>query len=307
MWEHCHRHCNLFVPRKSVKMNCRTSRAGRGKKMDNEHRSLLMLSIVCVICVNSAYSEGTDVVCPNDPMAPTITVEGAELAQQEFLLRYTVKNVAEHPIWVCDGVYIEPRGVEVDFEILMDYVDCNSLLISKRLEVPMGYVFSEPPDIKGRYIRLKPGQEQNYSTVLSTPVRWYGIFSGGGVDTVANALSLEIGYYSEDLPNLIRSILLVAEKLACGDPWDGSLEVNDLAGILSGYFRGLSVLHHFDSVLEFDKRYGDVTDLMILDYGVPLLGGERFVRHTVGNLNIPVSEEHRDGLKGAEEAQKEGL
>jgi len=95
----------------------------------------------------------------------------------------------------------------------------------------------------GRYIRLLPGQEYAESLSRALPVRPTLVY----IPEQANAesakrLALEIGFYDEDLPELILNIVEMAEKLSCDtslySPASPPMNPNDNSMELSRRFFG---------------------------------------------------------------------
>jgi hypothetical protein len=102
-------------------------------------------------------------------------------------------------------------------------------------------------------------------------------------------LALEIGYYNEDLPALIHSILGVAKK-------SGLTSADVPAKVLDTYFRGLKVqdvLGGFDQMNPDPYGRGYVNIL----FSGQALTDENVLRVDVNNLSIPYKGETWDSLR----------
>lgn len=203
-------------------------------------RMMKILAICCVCNLASHAQQAKEGNASDDGKAAGVTIELAklEVTDSSLELSYRIRNGCDHDVWVCNEVH-----PSVPFEIYLTD-DQQTLLMRKRLDVPCDWVWHRPPP-PGTYIRLSPGAAQPESLLLGLPVTSHTVYAGGSVDAAAQTvrrLALEIGYYDQDLPALVRGIFAVAERFS---PDARNLDPN----IVRTYFPGLLVrssLAHFD-------------------------------------------------------------
>jgi len=216
----------------------------------------------------------------------TITITKLDVTDTNLELNYKIKNGSKHDIWICDsvtGVYGGP-----DFEVFLTE-DTKTFVIRRRLDVPTEGVFwhSHPC---GRYVRLCAGQTRVESLSLTVPVQANTVFLDERREQgseYGGCLALEIGYYTRDLPGIIRGILEEAEK---------SPEIRTFADPV--YLTAIK--EWFGGVLDFNElneelRYRD--EEVLIPYTHQALKGEQVLRVIVDDLHIPYEEkEDRSGL-----------
>lgn len=218
----------------------------------------------------------------NDEVEDTpITIALTKLDVNDTILElsYKIKNSSDHDIWVCDSVHVY-QGF--DFEVYLSE-DGQTLLIRKRLDVPTEVVWMECPT--GRYVRLRPGQERVESFSLTVPVHPSRVFaSGRSTADHARRLVLEIGFYNEDLPGMIRGVLEVAEKLNCA-----RLEpIEYETAIFKRYFNGIWIEHLFGGLSGFEEyTYKDGSEQILIPYTWQFFKGERFSQIVIDGVYIP--------------------
>jgi hypothetical protein len=223
----------------------------------------------------SHAEQAKEVTGPDDGKATVVTIELTKLEVTDFSLglTYTIRNSSDHDVWVCSEVSSIP------FEVYLTH-DKQTLLIRKRLDVPCGKIWHRPP-AAGTYIRLRPSAAQPESVLIDLPVAPKSVYATVDAAEVAQTvrrLALEIGYYDEDLPALVRSIFEVADKFS-PESWD--LDPN----ILKTYFPGLIVrgaLSDFD-VINKDP-YGEGHVYIECSYQAL---GEKVLRMEINGVAIP--------------------
>ncbi len=244
--------------------------------MDAARRILKVLAICC-LCNMASHAQPADPVeSPDAGKGLTVTIEltKLEVTDTSLGLTYKIRNSSDHNVWACSEVSSIP------FEVfLMD--DRQTLLIRKRLDVPTTVAWHRPP-AAGTYVRLGPGAAQAESLLLALPVAPSTVYASPATAEPAQIirrLALEIGYYDEDLPALVRSILDVAEKfnLEGGTP-DPNLERT--------YFRGLAVRRALASYGTMNKD-PDGTGCVHIDYSYQALTGEKVLRMEISGVAIP--------------------
>lgn len=232
---------------------------------------------LCCLCNMGSHAEQTGETRGSESgkvMGVTIELTKLEITDSSLGVSYRIRNSLDHDVWVCTRVSSTPH------EVFLAY-DTQTLVIRRRLDVPSTWVWRRPP-APGTYMRLSPGTAQPESLQLELPVIQQLVYAGGGsteAPQTARRLALEIGYYDEDLPALVRSILDVAGKFA-GESWklDPNMERT--------YFRGLGVRGALSAYGVMNKDpYGE--GRVYIDYSHQALTGEKVLRIEVTGLSIP--------------------
>jgi hypothetical protein len=200
-------------------------------------RTIVSLTTICgvfFLCHPASGAEQTS--DPNAAKATTATIELTSLDVNDSTLKlnYKIRNDSDHEVWVCSDIGWVP------LEIYLTQ-DRETLLIRKRLYVPNdGIRVAGPWGMPiGKYTRLKSGESHAEQLLINLPVKPVFEFAAPDKDEVVQIvkrLAIEIGYYDEDLPALIHSILKVADLFTIvgrGPALD--------ARIVGTYFPGLAV------------------------------------------------------------------
>jgi hypothetical protein len=166
--------------------------------------------------------------------------------------------------------------------------DEQILLIRRRLDVPTILEWAVHP--RGRYVLLRSSQELNESLSLDVPViPKRGFASGRAISDHARRLVLEIGFYDEHLPGMIRDIIEIDEKLNCA-----SLEpVEYTAPLFIHFFKGIWLVHKFfgGGLSGFDEFcYQEGNEEIRVPYTWQNLDGEQVLRIEVDRVHIPYDE-----------------
>ncbi|MHC4511343.1 MAG: Hint domain-containing protein [Planctomycetota bacterium] len=249
----------------------------------NKSANLIMALGMCVFLASFTAAQAPKDV--NDPQGPGVTMALTRLDVNDtnLELSYKIKNNTDHNVWICDNVDVHTT---VDFEAYLAE-DEQSLLIRRRLDVPTAWEWSFSPD--GRYVLLRPGRERNESLSFDVPVKPQRVFASKlATSDHARRLVLEIGFYKEDLPTLIRDIIAITEKLNCAPIKPSEHE----AAILRRYFKGLwigSTL--FGGLSSFEKyTYQEGNEEIEIPYTWQKFSGEQVLRIEVDGVNIPYEE-----------------
>lgn len=236
--------------------------------------SVLAICCLCRAALPAALAGG--VGDPNDVNEPAVTIEltRLEVSESSLALDFKIRNTSDHDVWVCSAVSSIP------FEMFLTQ-DRQTLLIRKRLEVPSTAIWNRPP-FPGTYVHLGPGEDRPESLLIDLPVAQQTVFAG--LDTsktrlTVRRLAVEIGYYDEDLPALVRRIFEATDKFASED-WDID------GSIYRTYFRGFVVRSALSGFGIINKDpYGE--GRVLVDYSRGALTGEKVLKLEVSGLAIP--------------------
>ncbi len=252
----------------------------------NRNICFLFVLTLCASFPNGAQAENSD--DPNNVVEKVVTIELNKLNLNDTTLElsYKIKNNTDHDVWICDTINADNRSYK-QFEVYMPEDD-QTLLIRRRLDVPTVLVWASHP--RGRYVLLRSGQELNESLSLDVPVqRQYGFASEQATSDYARRLVLEIGFYNEDLPGMIREIIEVAEKLNCA-----SLEPKEyMTSLFKHYFKGIWIVHMFfgGGLSNFEEWLSQQGGEEIrIPYTWQNLGSEHVLRIEVDGVHIPYEE-----------------
>jgi hypothetical protein len=236
-------------------------------------RRLVKLLVVCCLCTVGSRADPTGE--PGLVADAGVTMEITELDVNDVALSltYNITNGTDRETWVCSTIGRRP------FEVFPS--DEQTLLIRIRLDIPSTAEWGRGGPA-GTYVRILPRASRAESLQIAlpaSPVVVYGSRYATEPAQPLRRLALEIGYYDEDLPALIHSIIDVAEK--------SGLTVWDVpSNILNTYFRGVVVrgaLASFDVVNRDPYGRGCAT----IAYNYQALTGEKVLRVDVNDVAIP--------------------
>ena len=255
----------------------------------NRHISLIMALTLCVFLARCTHAESADDLDHDEESAVTIELTKLDVNDTTLELSYKIKNNTDHDVWICDS--INTRYLSA-FETFLAK-DAETLLIRKRFDLPIDRgVVRDPPFLRGRYVRLPPGQERTESVSLTIPVGRYREFEGEEVEQTnaeyARRLILEIGFYNEDLPGMILHIVELAEKLSCAG---GVLSDNDLE-IYGRFFGGLVIASFFNSSSwsSFRESVNEGGEEILMPHMELVRMDEQVLRIEVDGVHIPYEE-----------------
>ena len=222
--------------------------------------------------------DGNDLADQNDLEAVMIVLTKLEVTDRTLELHYKIKNGSDHNVWVCDSLEVVSQ---FRFEVYLAE-DNETLLIRRRFDVPTQLYWDAPPT--SRYVRLSPGEERAESISLTLPVLPRRMFTAERPTAeYATRLALEIGFYNEDLPGMIRGILEVADKL-----YYANLDLDNCdPSIIERYFRGISVARYYGGLSSFNKYHPDVSEHILISYYCPVLKDEQVLRLALDDVSIP--------------------
>jgi len=214
--------------------------------------------------------------------APTIELTNLDVNDTNLELSYKIKNNTDHDVWICDNVDVYTT---FDFEVYLSE-DEQSLLIRRRLDVPTTWIWADSPD--GRYVLLRSGEQRTESLSLAVPVDPRRVFASKlATSDHARRLVLEIGFYNEDLPGMIRDILEMAEKLNCA----GLQPSEYTTAFFIRYFEGIWIKELFGGLSGFEKNWHKEGDEEInIPYAWCNFKGEQVLRIEVDGVHIPYEE-----------------
>ncbi len=243
----------------------------------NTLKSIARVLAICSVCCVTSQAEQ-----PKEPNTPdngketgvTIEVVKVDVGDSLLALTYRVRNSSDHEVWVCSRLSSKP------FEVYLTS-DKQELLIRKRLDVPCTKIWHVPP-AAATYIRLAPGGATLESLQIDVPVTPIFVYASAGreaVDQIARRMALEVGYYDENLPALVRNIFDVADEFSA-QSW------YVYPDWLRTYFRGLIVrnaLGDFNTLNKDPEADGCVR----IEYSGQALTGEKVLRMELIGIAIP--------------------
>jgi hypothetical protein len=254
----------------------------------NRALCVITVSSVSFLLLPTTKAQGAiDSTIKKDASAPTITITKLNVTDKTLELRYEITNVSGQDAWILAGF----GEADVSASVFMDEDD-RTLLISRRLDVPASSIRGPFPFCDGRYVRLPAGQTQAESVSLVIPVLpeygpAYGLAVGlrrkaPGLE-YATRLTIEIGYYTRDLPDTIRRVLEEDQKKpriirAIRGP-DG-YDINTI----SGWFGGLL---GFNALNELVRSRDDE---VLIPYTSQAFTDEQVLHVKADDLHIPYEE-----------------
>jgi hypothetical protein len=255
----------------------------KGKEMNSYENIILALSL-CVLL--TGFTKADD---PNE-QAVTIALTKFDVNESRLELQWNIKNNSDHDVWICSNFFdFDPP----DFYALPEsYIakDKKTLMIRRRLDVPSYTIWTMAPYC--RYTRFRPGENRSESLLLHVPILSNDVFGGDFSDGgYASRLVLEIGYYDENLPELILDIIKIAEKTdneGRGAGWRD----NEIA---RRYFPGLIVNDYLGdsnglNIIGYSELYGfDTEEEILVTYTFQALSGEKVLRLEINGVHIPMA------------------
>ena len=246
----------------------------------------LTVWISLVRCPEAAHGQdGGDLADQNDMDTVMIALTKLDVNDQNLKLSYEIRNDSNHDIWICEDLNDDNSDSE-PYEVFFAK-DGQTLVIRRRLDVEAEIEMYIP--ITSRYVRLRPGENWIESISLLLPVQHILGYASPRREKglYATQLVIEIGYYTGDLPGMVRDILDVAEKL----DWQRFDQYGCDPDILRNYFSGMRIAAHFGGLSIFYETNNDLSKEIRIPYTERLLKGEQILRITAGDVLIPYSGE----------------
>ncbi|MHC4329428.1 MAG: hypothetical protein ACYSWW_15050 [Planctomycetota bacterium] len=232
---------------------------------------IIVALLLCTLpAIQSRPQPEPDSRINNKNGGPTVTVTGLDISDKALKLGYEIRNTSQHDIWICDDINWNRM---THSEVYLGE-DGQTLVVRRRLGV-IQHIFTSQP--MGRYVRLPANANRPESLLIQLPVHRRTLFSrlGKREDTMyAVRLLLEIGYYTEDLPAMICSVLEKAEKAT-----DKNAD-EDLA-VVKEHMGGLLFFS------ELNERLSQRDDQVVVPYTSQALKGEHVVSARVDGQKIP--------------------
>jgi hypothetical protein len=253
-------------------------------------RRLITLFLTLFLCVSSTDSAtvGAGRQTNQQPVGNTmIALTAFDVNDKTLELHYKVVNRSNHDVWVCSSIYWPNKTLPVDYAVYMDE-DARTLVIRRQIEVPGG-ADRVPKDYRGRYVLLHAGEEWVASFSLSIPVVRYAMLGVPGPDVdFATRVVLKIGFYNEDLPGKIRSLLDLATRLGYSSAQSSAFSTADWV-LYERYFPGFSIARTFGGLPGFSQLWTEGSPQIDVPYteAVPL-GDESTLQVAVDGVVIPV-------------------
>ena len=192
-----------------------------------------------------------------------------ETTDEVLRVRYEIRNNLDREVWVCESI-----SDRADAEVFLGE-DNQTLQIRRCLDVPTSAAFYSP--VSGTYVRLRSAESRSESVSLPIPVYFNTVFAKPALRKEAVSacrLSLEIGYYSEDLPAMIREVLEKMENVR--DP-----RADKRLAAIKTYFGG---------IVPFNKENERVRvrdERIVVPYSFQALKGEQSLRVVIDGQKIP--------------------
>ena len=204
----------------------------------------------------------------------TLELTKLEVNEARLDLHFRIENYSDQYVWVLDNLF----GNDPPLEVFLSK-NGRTLLLRRRLAVPTGGSFAQP--MKGRYMLFRPGETRAERVSIALPVVPRFKFARDDVMRTYTGevrhIRLEIGYYDQDLPALVDSVLREAEK------FEGTFEAAH--SVKLEYFRGLAVrgLARFHSLDPDPYTEG----FFIVAYTRGIFTGEKVLSLEVDGVSIP--------------------
>ena len=251
--------------------------------------NLIITLTVCIFFASCAQAEIIDDSNVKDGTAVTIVLNKFEVTDANLELGWKIQNNSDHEIWICESLYWTSAKSEV--EVFLDK-DATTLVIRRQLNLPIETgILWEKNILKGVFVPLRPGQEKIESFSLDVPVEPNVMFSILHANSeFANRLSLEIGFFDEDLRDLILRVVELAEKLKCDNTSNNPSIDPNYIDVFPRFFKGVYTAGFFHSFGYFrDSVLSGGDEIIIPHTGLtwPLLNGEQTLKIEINHVSIP--------------------
>jgi len=258
-------------------------------------RSLLILSSLCVLLVaQHRQAKSRDVMTADGDATVKLVLTKLDVKGQTLEVGLKIINNTNHDVWVCNG-YDHVSRISYFDRFMAE--DDKTLVLRRRYNLSSEGVIVERFPVPFRYLRLRPGQEKVEWQSFALPIRpsnpVFQTSSGGLNVESAQRLAIEIGFYDEDLRELILGVVDVAESLGWDDSAARDVETRSVNAMRSYYrfFGGFKIARLFKTgnMTYFRDSVTSDGDEILLPPLQQSLNGEQVLRIEVDNLTIPFS------------------
>jgi len=205
-----------------------------------------------------------------EPNAVTITTTKLDLTDKTLEWCYRITNGSDGDIWLCERANIMGKYFEVYFA-----EETRTLVVRRRLDVPIEGLRREQPI--GRYVRLRAGRDRVETLVMPLPICPWSVFRASRTTQdirYAEHLAIEVGFFPDDLPEVILSVLDKAEKVS-DDPGPDSRD-----GVLQWF--GGSV-----SFITYNENEPYRSERALVPWTNQKLPGEHILRLQLDDVHVP--------------------
>ena len=238
--------------------------------------SILIDLLLCIsaMLTSMSHNQPSNIVAsPKESACPIIDVFGVDTDGKNIRLNYEIRNESKHCIWFLVGF----RERDASAEIFM-HDDDRTIVIRRRFDI----LFDGGGEtVYGRYVRLRSGEAQRESISVPVPVRPVREFanrrSKQGIE-LATEISIQIGFYTGDLPWMIRCVLEEVVQ-------NSDLRQNEDMSKIKRFFRGLLQFN------EFNEGVISREDEVIVPYTYQAFRGEQILETTISGMVLPYIEE----------------
>jgi len=258
----------------------------------NKSANLIMALGLCLFCMTSAPAQLLEDANQPQDSGVQMTLTHLSVTDQTLEVGLKIINSTDHDVWVCNG-YDRDDGIRY-FDRFMA-TDDKTLVLRRRYNLSSEGLIVERFPSPFRYLRLRPGQEkvESHSFILpvtSTSPVFHTSVGGRNVDS-AQRLTIEIGFYDEDLRALILGVVHVAESLGWDDSAVTDVETKSVGTMRSFYrfFGGFKIARLFktENITYFRDSVTSDGDEILTPPMHQSLNGEQVLRVEVDNLSIP--------------------
>ena len=235
---------------------------------------------IILVTLSLYFSPATEVQ-PNSEHnadAPTIEITKLDIIEKALKLNYEIRNESEHSIWLCDGINLFFMGFGIGMA-----EDSQTLIVSRLLSASKA---GSGPQILGRYVRIRAGENRKESLLLSLPISPSRVvWRSGRVPDDHNGYSkrlvIELGWYAGDFPDKVFGMLDEAEKKHLKAPYTELGIPLDVIGWLGDSVR----------LNRLNESVPDRNEQLLIPWTDRTLKGEHILRVSVDDVHIPYTDE----------------
>lgn len=249
-------------------------------------RTLFLVLLLCLLPADH-MSEGIcgDVDDAHEEPAVKIALTQFDANERTLRLQCEIVNASHHDVWVCESIQTSSFG-PVEYGIHMD-PDGRTLVVERHLGMPFRIITGRPLNVKGRYTRLAAGERHTVSAMLDLPIEAPILFAtNDGGATCATRLVLGIGFFNEDLPGKIDSILRVADELMCTIPSLSQIGAENI-GVYMQYFGGLWISKAVGGMAGFAEFWAEGSNQIDIPWEWPINKEESSLKVVLDGVSIP--------------------